>query len=90
MSFPFRRLGGLGLCGPRLRRTCWVGGIVKKVECRWVYARLGSGVVWGLSLLRAVMAGCPPQSGVSKARWHGGWEGAFLRLMGEVARRVGV
>jgi hypothetical protein len=25
----------------------------------------GLGVVWGLSLLRAVVAGCPPQSGVS-------------------------
>jgi hypothetical protein len=51
----------------------------------------GLGVVWGVSLLRAVVAGCPPQSGVSyEARWYGGWEGAFLRLMGEVARRVGV
>ena len=50
-------------------------------------------MVWGVSLLRAVVAGCPPQSGVSnpyEARWYGGWEGAFLRLMGEVAKRVGV
>jgi len=23
VSFPFRRMGGLGLCGPRLRRACW-------------------------------------------------------------------
>jgi hypothetical protein len=50
----------------------------------------GLGVVWGVSLLRAVVAGSPPQSGVSKARWYGGWEGALLRLMGEVAKRVGV
>jgi hypothetical protein len=50
----------------------------------------GLGVVWGVSLLRAVVAGCPQQSGVSKARRYGGWEGVFLRLMGEVARRVGV
>ncbi len=50
----------------------------------------GLGVVWGVSLSRVVVSGSPPQSGVSKARWHGGWEGAFLRLMGEVARLVGV
>jgi hypothetical protein len=23
VSFPFCRMGGLGLCGPRLRRACW-------------------------------------------------------------------
>jgi hypothetical protein len=50
----------------------------------------GLGVVWGVSLLRTVVAGCLPQSGGSKARRCGGWEGAFLRRMGEVARRVGV
>ena len=53
----------------------------------------GLGVVWGVLLFRAVGAGRPPQSGVSnpyEARWYGGWVGAFLRLMGEVARRVGV
>jgi hypothetical protein len=50
----------------------------------------GLGVVWGVSLLRAVVAGCLPQSGVSKARRYGGWEGALLRLMGEVAKRMGV
>jgi hypothetical protein len=53
----------------------------------------GLGVVWWVSLLEAVVAGCPPQSGVSnpsETRCYGGWEGAFLRLMGEVARRVGV
>lgn len=92
VSFPFRRLGGLGLCGPRLRRVCWVGGIVKflKLNAGGFMHGSGLGVVWGVSLLRAVVAGCPPQSGVSKAQWYGGWEGAFLRLMGEVARRVGV
>jgi hypothetical protein len=40
--------------------------------------------------LGAVVAGCPQQSGVSKARWYGRWERALLRLMDEVARRVGV
>jgi len=93
VSFPFRRLGGLGLCGPRLRRACWVGGIVKflKLNAYGFMHGSGLGVVWGVSLLRAVVAGCAPQSGVSyEARWYGGWEWAFLRLMGEVARRVGV
>ena len=50
----------------------------------------GLGVVWGVSLLGADVAERPPQSGVAKARWYGRWEGAFLRLMGEGARRVGV
>ena len=92
MSFPFRRMGGLGLCGPRLRRVCWVGGIVKFLKLNASGFMHGSdlGVVWGVSLLRAVVAGSPPQSGGSKARWYGGWEGAFLRRMGEVARCVGV
>ncbi len=31
----------------------------------------GLGVAWEVSLSRAVVAGRPPQSGVSKARWHG-------------------
>jgi hypothetical protein len=43
----------------------WWHSKVFKVECRWVYERLGSGGGVGVWLFRAVVAGCPPQSGVS-------------------------
>jgi hypothetical protein len=75
--------------------ACLMGWWIKFLKlnaCGFMHGS-GLGVVWGVSLSRAVVAGCPPQSGVSnpyEARWYGGWEGAFLRLMGEVARRVGV
>ncbi len=87
---------------PPLGRTWSVWSSVAACLLSWWHSKVlklnasefmhgsGLGVVWGMSLLRAVVAGRPPQSGVSKARWYGGWEGAFLRLMGEVARRVGV
>ncbi len=42
------------------------------------------GVVWGVSLLRAVVAGCPPQSGVSTRR--GGTAGGRGRFFGSWAK----
>ena len=43
----------------------WWHSKVFKVECRCVYAWLGSGGGVGVWLFRAVVAGCLPQSGVS-------------------------
>jgi hypothetical protein len=56
-----------------------------------VYARPRSGGgVGGV----VVEGGCGWVSSAERrpyeAWWYGGWEGALLRLMGEVAKRVGV
>jgi hypothetical protein len=67
---------------PPLGRTWSVWSSVAACLLGWWHSKVFS--------VRAVVAGCPLQSGVSKARRYGGWEGVFLRLMGEVARRVGV